>query len=162
MKEVKCLEVRSLCVCLFVCCCFLLFSTPFKNSSQGPAASTGICSFASYKRKEKTKYMLCVEFFMASWRSLDRFLTPLDFSRRLLACSWLVSVFPRIGKSTQESSRSKQEDIKKLLKRRQEAPRHVKTVTKCQKEEEVSIIFLKISKKNVLVLPDRSRILKKC
>ena len=34
-------------------------------------------------------YMLCWKFFKASWRSLDRFVTPLDFSR-LLACSWLI------------------------------------------------------------------------
>ena len=67
---------------------------------------------------------------MASWRSLDRFLTPLDFLWRLPACSWgswLISFFS--SKNRQVYSRiikKQQEDIKKLLRRRQEAPRHVK------------------------------------
>ena len=36
------------------------FQHPFQNSSQGPAASTGICSFASHKRKEKEN--ICIVF----------------------------------------------------------------------------------------------------
>ena len=97
--------------------------------------------------------MVCVEFFLASWRSLDKFWTPLYFSRQLLACSWLIFFSPRIGKSTQESSTSKQEDIKKLLRRRQEAPRHVKKCHEVSKEEEVSIIFLKIPIKMSWLFP---------
>ena len=93
-------------------------------------------------------------------KSLDRFLTPLDFSRRLLACFWLI-FFPRIGKSAQESSRSKQEDIKKLLRRRREAPRHVKKCYEVSKRRRsVNNFFLNFKK--FLVFPDRSRILKKC
>ena len=91
-------------------------------------------------------------FLAESWQVLD---SSLLFATT--SCLFLTDFFfPRIGKSTQESSRSKQEDIKKLLRRRQEAPRHVKKCHEVSKEEEVSRIFLKISK-NVLALPDRSR-----
>ena len=107
---------------LFFFLLLLLFSTPFKNSSQGPAASTGICSFASYKRKEK-KNICCV--WNSSW-----------LLGGVLTGSWLLLTFRDdfllvpdwflFSKNRQVYSRSKQEDIKKLLRRRQEAPRHVK------------------------------------
>ena len=121
-KEVKCLEVRPL---LFFC---VFFSTPFKNSSQGPAAVTGICSFASYKRKEK-KNVCCV--WNSSWL-LGGVLTGSwllltfrdDF---LLVLEWFL-FFP---KNRQVYSRI----IKRQTRRHQEAaetpPRIARHVKKC-------------------------------
>ena len=82
--------------------------------------------------------MLCVEFFMASWRSLDRFLTPLDFSRRLLACSWLISFFQESAsllKNHQEANKKTPRscwDAAKNTKTCQEVSRSDKKKKKCQ------------------------------
>ena len=91
--------------------------------------------------------MLCVEFFMASWRSLDRFLTPLDFSR-LLACSWLIIFFQESAsllKNHQKANKKTPRSCWDAAKKHQDMSI---SVTKYQKEEEeVSRIFLKVSKK---------------
>ena len=74
------------------------------------------------KRKISVVCGILHGFLAESWKVLDS-----SWLFATTSCLFLTDFFfPRIGKSTQESSRSKQEDIKKLLRRRQEAPRHVK------------------------------------
>ena len=121
---------------------FCFFSTPFKIVPRTLLLALAYVVLPRIKeKKRKNIYMLCVEFCMASWRSLDRFLTPLDFSRRLLACSWLISF-------VQESAR--------LLRNHQEANK--KTSRSCwdaaKKHQDMSRKVLKISKK--ILGPSRS------
>ena len=117
---------------------------------------------------------------MASWWSLDRFLTSLDFSRKLLAYSWLISLIPKIGKSAQEfyllftsiylftthgldcpiqPKAVHQEANKKTSRscpRRKKCQEVSRSVKKKTKRQEISKQLRKF-----LVLPDRSRIPKK-
>ena len=86
-----------------------------------------------------------MEFFMASWRSLDRFLTPLDFRDDfLLVPDWFLffQESASLLKNHQEANKKTSKSCWDAAKKHQDMSR---SVTKCQKEEEVSRIFLKIS-----------------
>ena len=107
---------------------------------------THICSLASYERKEK-KNICCV--WNSSWL-LGGVLTgswkPLDFSRRLLACSWLISFFQESAsllKNHQEANKKTSRSCWDAAKKHQDMSR---SVTKCQEEEEVSRNFWKFQK----------------
>ena len=132
--------------CLFVC--FLLFSTTFKNSSQGPAASTGIIVLPRIKEKKRKISAVCgfLHGFLAeSWQVLDSF-----WLFATTSCLFLTDFFfflqesASLLKNHQEANKKTSRSCWDAAKKHEDMSR---SVTKCQKEEEVSI-FLKISKKS--------------
>ena len=104
------------------------------------------------KEKKRKIYVVCgiLHGFLAeSWQVLDS-----SWLFATTSCLFLTDFFfPRISKSTQESSRSKQKDIKKLLRCRQEAPKHVKKCHKVSRRRSVKNIFENFKK---ILGPSRS------
>ena len=165
-EEVKCLEVRAF-INLFIYLSLLLvvvfcFSAPLsKIFPRAVLLALAYVVLPRIKGQQRKIYVVCGilhGFLSESWQVLDS--------------SWLFAttscLFPtdffflRIGKSIYSRI------IKKQTRRHQEAagtpPRSTKTcqeVSRSVKKKKCQEYFWKFKKK-ILVLPDRSRILKKC